>query len=45
MSHQVLIKHGWELVFETDRFRAYQLDNKMIVVWGNNCKAYEVNNE
>ena len=35
MSHNVLLKHGWIVVFETARFTAYQLDDVIYVQWTN----------
>lgn len=33
MSHSVLIKHGWKVVFETRKLTVYELDNVQYVLW------------
>ena len=35
MSHSVLLKHGWIVIFETGTFTAYQLDETIYVKWFN----------
>lgn len=43
MTLQTLVKHGYEVVFETSRMKAYQLDDTMIVVWKNGSyNVYEL---
>lgn len=45
MSHNILLKHGWELAFEGISFTAYQLGNILYVKWFNgNEKLFEVRN-
>lgn len=33
MTHSVLIKHGWKVVFETRKLTVYELDNVQYVLW------------
>ena len=33
MSHNILLKHGWIVVFEGISLIAYQLENKLYVKW------------
>ena len=42
MTHSILLKHGYKVVFVGKSFTAYQLDNGMLVVWDNGeVKYYE----
>lgn len=43
MSHNVLLKHGYKVVFEASSFTTYQLYNKLVVVWfSGKCEVYDV---
>ena len=40
MSHNVLLKHGWTVIFETARFTAYQLDDLIYVKWDSGKEGF-----
>ena len=43
MSHSILLKHGWQVVFNSKSFTAYQLDDTVLVVWATgNYEVYNV---
>ena len=33
MSHNILVKHGWQVVFIGKSVTAYQFNSDMLVVW------------
>ncbi|MFA5166643.1 MAG: hypothetical protein WC449_05160 [Candidatus Paceibacterota bacterium] len=35
MTHYVLLKHGWEVVFETEKMTVYELGNVQYIKWTN----------
>lgn len=40
MSHNILLKHGWTVVFESISFTAYQLNNMLYVKWFNGVEKF-----
>lgn len=44
MSHTVLIKHGWKVVFETEKMTVYELDDVQYIKW-NNGKDMVIRND